>query len=63
MIDEMLSEQLDSTSKRPRLDSPESVEVGALRSMLECPVCYAMMLPPINQCAQGHPICSAWMVS
>ena len=30
MIDEMLSEQLDSTSKRPRLDSPESVEVGAL---------------------------------
>jgi len=29
----------------------------ALRSRLECSVCYNLMLPPIRQCAEGHNFC------
>ncbi|KAH8060399.1 hypothetical protein JL720_13563 [Aureococcus anophagefferens] len=27
--------------------------------MLQCPVCYCMMAPPITQCQQGHALCSS----
>lgn len=29
-----------------------------LMDELECPVCYEQMMPPINQCVNGHSICS-----
>jgi hypothetical protein len=30
---------------------------AALRSLLECTVCYSVMLPPIRQCDDGHNFC------
>ncbi|XP_043647089.1 probable E3 ubiquitin-protein ligase sinah [Drosophila teissieri] len=30
-----------------------------LISLLECPVCFGYMMPPIMQCARGHLICSS----
>uniref|UniRef100_H0Y0B7 E3 ubiquitin-protein ligase n=1 Tax=Otolemur garnettii TaxID=30611 RepID=H0Y0B7_OTOGA len=30
---------------------------GFLRSLLECPVCFDYVLPPIHQCRQGHLVC------
>lgn len=29
-----------------------------IRNRLQCPICYEMMLPPIKQCSEGHPMCS-----
>ncbi|KAK7230333.1 E3 ubiquitin-protein ligase [Aureococcus anophagefferens] len=46
--------------KRSRDSSAEpSNSTRALREMLQCPVCYCMMAPPITQCQQGHALCSS----
>lgn len=41
-------------TKRKAEDSPGH---EALRSRLECSVCYNLMLPPIRQCPEGHNFC------
>lgn len=37
----------------------ESATREFLVSLLECPVCFGYMMPPIMQCSRGHLICSA----
>ncbi|OAY70880.1 E3 ubiquitin-protein ligase SINAT3 [Ananas comosus] len=34
-------------------------EDPSLRELLECPICLITMHPPIYQCKNGHPLCSA----
>ena len=41
------------------MDAEPSNGERALRSMLQCPVCYCMMAPPITQCQQGHALCAS----
>ena len=40
-------------------DAPqqEDTSQASLRSILECPVCYNTMFPPIRQCSEGHNFC------
>ena len=38
-------------------DAAAATDNAQLRSMLECPVCYNTMFPPIRQCAEGHNFC------
>ncbi|XP_017043115.1 probable E3 ubiquitin-protein ligase sinah [Drosophila ficusphila] len=56
----------DPQMTQPGLESPrptEGTRIGAmddfLVSLLECPVCFGYMMPPIMQCALGHLLCSS----
>lgn len=44
-----------STSSGGRPGSPSAYDV---HDLLECPVCMNLMYPPINQCPNGHTVCS-----
>ena len=36
-----------------------NVESKKILSLLECPVCYDYITPPIKQCIKGHLVCSS----
>ncbi|XP_068142197.1 probable E3 ubiquitin-protein ligase sinah [Drosophila tropicalis] len=41
-------------------DKPQEASISDfLVSLLECPVCFGYMMPPIMQCSRGHLICSS----
>lgn len=43
--------------KKNRMSAPENAT--DLASLLECPVCFDYVLPPILQCQSGHLVCSS----
>ncbi|XP_069676225.1 E3 ubiquitin-protein ligase SIAH1B-like [Periplaneta americana] len=49
----MASKLLSSARLKFKSDLSKS-----LKSLLECPVCFEFMTPPITQCLNGHNICS-----
>eukprot|EP00445_Apocalathium_hangoei_P014398 CAMPEP_0203874866 /NCGR_PEP_ID=MMETSP0359-20131031/20512_1 /ASSEMBLY_ACC=CAM_ASM_000338 /TAXON_ID=268821 /ORGANISM="Scrippsiella Hangoei, Strain SHTV-5" /LENGTH=367 /DNA_ID=CAMNT_0050793651 /DNA_START=79 /DNA_END=1182 /DNA_ORIENTATION=- len=53
-----------TSTKRKREDAasssaPPSTLEEDIRSKLDCPICFEVMVPPIKQCREGHPFCSA----
>lgn len=44
-----------SQGKRKREEELET----SVRSKLDCPVCFELMLPPISQCREGHAVCGS----
>ncbi|XP_016999789.2 probable E3 ubiquitin-protein ligase sinah [Drosophila takahashii] len=63
--DEMDTLREDDASEDPSspVESPLAMRNGALDeflvSLLECPVCFGYMMPPIMQCSRGHLLCAS----
>eukprot|EP00928_Gymnodinium_smaydae_P080598 TRINITY_DN64267_c0_g1_i1.p1 TRINITY_DN64267_c0_g1~~TRINITY_DN64267_c0_g1_i1.p1 ORF type:complete len:355 (-),score=18.44 TRINITY_DN64267_c0_g1_i1:12-1076(-) len=52
----------DSGCKRKRQHEEVNISTALeddIRSKLDCPVCFELMLPPIRQCQDGHALCDA----
>ncbi|XP_020816378.1 probable E3 ubiquitin-protein ligase sinah [Drosophila serrata] len=53
------SEQSTTTCQTAETELEEGVPNDYLYSLLECPVCFGYMMPPIMQCHRGHMICQS----
>lgn len=48
----------NSIQQKPKFEQLAlRINVNDTLDLLECPVCYEYMTPPIFQCREGHPIC------
>lgn len=52
----------ETKAKRARTDTGELVvpkDNSDFASLLQCPVCYELLGPPVWQCREGHPLCNS----